>query len=467
MWARSLLCARAMKRSLLLNRSAWLVVFVAACGQPVPSDSNDVDLPLGDAPADDVKADGTWGAALTCKPIPNLPRLVEPAHHHLARRAHAAPHRRGDRLRQGLPHRRRAPSTPRPPRRPSASRSPTTRSSPPASRTSPSRPRADPVQDLVDRSRDRRRSRPVFAGLPFMSWYGSYAIHGPIDNFRAPNGGTLRRGFVSHGCIRMEAADVLELYGRIKGLASVPVHVQREPERRADGSRVDLPSAWIGAECGADCDCNFTGGFCQQNRYSERGFCSARCTGDCADRPASPTTFCVADPTRRQKGMCVPQADRAVNRDCRPYDHFVRAHASRASSQRHRRRCACRARPAGSAITASRAPTARTAPPARAPAPTLPASAPRAAPRYCPDEPGWPCDLLRRRRGPRQRLRAHLHAGVERQRVPRRLRLRAAQPRQRHQDRQVRLRAARLATFHRDRIHWPACPTDSQEKSRW
>ena len=32
-----------------------------------------------------------------------------------------------------------------------------------------------------------------FAGLPFLSFYGNYAIHGPIDNYRAPNGGNLRR----------------------------------------------------------------------------------------------------------------------------------------------------------------------------------------------------------------------------------------------------------------------------------
>ncbi len=54
---------------------------------------------------------------------------------------------------------------------------------------------------------DTGAQSPVFAGLPFMSWDGAYAIHGPIDNYTAPNGGNLRRGFVSHGCIRMEAAD--------------------------------------------------------------------------------------------------------------------------------------------------------------------------------------------------------------------------------------------------------------------
>ena len=117
---------------------------------------------------------------------------------------------------------------------------------------------------------------PVFAGLPFLSWSGSYAIHGPIDNYRAPNGGSLRRGYVSHGCIRMAAADVLEVYARIKGVASVPVHVQREAERTAAGGRVDA-APWIGSECRADADCAYPGGVCKPNRYSGRGFCSARC----------------------------------------------------------------------------------------------------------------------------------------------------------------------------------------------
>ena len=38
----------------------------------------------------------------------------------------------------------------------------------------------------------------------------------------------------------MEAADILEVYARIKGVAKVPVHVQKEPERWTDGRRVDV-----------------------------------------------------------------------------------------------------------------------------------------------------------------------------------------------------------------------------------
>jgi len=167
---------------------------------------------------------------------------------------------------------------------------------------------------------------PVFAGLPFMSWSGNYAIHGPIDNFRAPNGGTLRRGFVSHGCVRMEAADVLEVYARVSGAARVPVHVQRAAERADDGRTVDVPSKWIGAACSDDSECAYTNGFCATNHTSHAGFCSAHCAQYCADRTGYPSTFCVADPDHDGSGMCVPKAV-DQNFECRPYDHFAIAHA--------------------------------------------------------------------------------------------------------------------------------------------
>ena len=171
----------------------------------------------------------------------------------------------------------------------------------------------------------------MFAGLPFMSWSGNYAIHGPIDNFRADNGGTLRRGFVSHGCVRMEAADVLEVYGRIHTVANVPVHVQRERERAADGSTVDIPSKWIGEACREDSECSYDSGFCATNPVSHTGFCSAHCTQYCADRTGYAPTFCVADPANAGSGMCVPKAV-DQNFECRPYDHFAAVQAPRFQS---------------------------------------------------------------------------------------------------------------------------------------
>ena len=114
---------------------------------------------------------------------------------------------------------------------------------------------------------------------------------------------------------------MLELYARIKGVASVPVRVQREPERRPDRTKVDLASKWIGAECDEDAECGYTNGFCARNKLTQKGFCSARCTSTCADRKGNPQTFCVADPDAPGQGMCVAKAQRE-NFECRPYGHF-------------------------------------------------------------------------------------------------------------------------------------------------
>jgi hypothetical protein len=102
----------------------------------------------------------------------------------------------------------------------------------------------------------------------------------------------------------------------------VPVHVQRAPERRADGTRVDVDPKWVGAECGSDADCDFTGGFCETNPYDPRGFCSAPCTEYCADQAGYPTTFCVDDPAGGSGGICVPQAI-AQDYACRPYEQLT------------------------------------------------------------------------------------------------------------------------------------------------
>lgn len=307
--------------------SLVLVPWFLACAGDGGEEPGADDLPVGDLGGDDAKADGNWGAATTCKPVPNLPRLVKPEITvsidgltlHLVDRTtgfdKVFPVGVGARdtdetsLTYGE----------------SLSYYPLA---------------AYGKQDFVIKPStiqpckvwwtdpETGEKLPVFAGLPFLSWSGSYAIHGPIDNYRAPSGGNLRRGYVSHGCVRMEAADVLEVYARIKGVASVPVHVQREPERTAAGPRIELASRWIGAECSRDADCNYTGGVCKTNRWGGRGFCSARCTTTCADRAGQPATFCVADPDVAGAGMCVPKHT-AVDAGCRPFDHLVPATRSR------------------------------------------------------------------------------------------------------------------------------------------
>ncbi len=163
---------------------------------------------------------------------------------------------------------------------------------------------------------------PLFAGLPFLSFYGNYGIHGPIENYRSAHGGDLTRGFVSHGCFRMEAADISEVYARIKGVARVPVTMHRDVEYRADGSRVDVDEDWIGSECATDDDCGFEGGLCKQNKFTGTGWCTAACDRFCEDKAGYPGSFCVADPDDREQGICVNQVT-LKNHECRPTPGFA------------------------------------------------------------------------------------------------------------------------------------------------
>lgn len=171
---------------------------------------------------------------------------------------------------------------------------------------------------------DSGKQLPVFAGLPFIRLEGpptlAYGIHGPIDRYTEANGGTLRRGYVSHGCVRMQAADLVEVYALIQG-KKTPVRIQQAVERNANDRAIDIAEKWIGSECQVDADCNFTGGLCHSNSYSGRKFCTTRCDKFCTDRAAYPPTFCVADPDAAGKGMCVPKSV-PVDNTCRRYDHM-------------------------------------------------------------------------------------------------------------------------------------------------
>ena len=307
--------------------SAVAVMLLASCtAAPAPAPDPTLamssapaegdDLPLGDKPADD-KADGTWGDALNCKPIPELPQLVAPQITvslqgltlHLVDTATGY-----DKVFPIGPGQIESDET-----EPSFGESKSYYPIIGSGRQDFSlSPRTVNACRTMWTDPETKEQSPVFAGLPFMPFFGAYAIHGPIDGYRAKNGGSLRRGFVSHGCIRMEAADVSEVYARIKTLAKVPVHLQREPERLVSGARVDLASRWIGAECSTDGDCNYAGGACHANAYGGRGFCTASCTRGCADRAGAGETFCVADPSDSTKGMCVNKVV-AQNPDCRQF----------------------------------------------------------------------------------------------------------------------------------------------------
>lgn len=312
------------------------IVAIAACDgtadAPVESAPDDyADLTLGDV--QDYKDDGNWGAATTCKPIPNLTPLKDPAivvsldglTLHLVDR-------------QGSYDK----TFPIGPGAIEAGKSLTPVSTTRADQTFFAR--TDMPQGVDGPTSAQQvwswnykckmwwkddatgKYSPVFAGLPFIRLEGpsslGYGIHGPIDKFTQANGGQLRRGFVSHGCVRMEAADLVEVYALIQG-KKTPVRIQQSVERKADGKAVDLAAKWVGSECSIDADCNFAGGFCHTNGYSGRGFCSARCDRYCTDVALDPTgTFCVADPADATKGMCVKKSA-AVDNTCRRYDHLI------------------------------------------------------------------------------------------------------------------------------------------------
>ncbi len=301
------------------------LLLLAACGtddeastaDPATTPAAGDDLPLGDISADDAKADGQWGHALECKALPDYEVLVKPE-------IHLSVH--------GL----------------------TLRLYDPVSGFEKVFPIGPGAIDKSQGSRNFGESlsyqavllhggntfeitpstiqpcktwhgpsgTPVFAGLPFLSFYGNYGIHGPIDNYRAANGGNLRRGFVSHGCFRMEADGILEVYARIKGVAHVPVYMHREAERSGDDVRVNVKDTWVGAECAIDSDCTYEGGACKLNPYSGRGWCTMPCTRACPDKAGYPYTFCVADPQAPREGICVNQVV-AENFECRPYDRFA------------------------------------------------------------------------------------------------------------------------------------------------
>lgn len=163
---------------------------------------------------------------------------------------------------------------------------------------------------------DTGKASPVFAGLPFIRLAGppsaGYALHGPIDGFTAPTGGSLRRGYVSHGCVRMASADILEVFARIRGKSKVPVRIQQEVERDTAGVAVDLAAKWIGSECKADADCNYAGGKCSLGATGV-GTCTLPCTRTCPDRAGEVPTFCASN------GQCVPQASTTWNDGCDRY----------------------------------------------------------------------------------------------------------------------------------------------------
>lgn len=123
---------------------------------------------------------------------------------------------------------------------------------------------------------ERRYAPDYFGGFPFLrinalnsSGQHTYGFHGPIT-YTCPNGGRscsltdrqwfLQQGYVSHGCVRMEVEDIVELFWSVRDHAAVPVAIIGGEERDAAGRVVDLGTevtlwpegaAIEYAECGA------------------------------------------------------------------------------------------------------------------------------------------------------------------------------------------------------------------------
>lgn len=177
-----------------------------------------------------------------------------------------------------------------------------------------------------------------FDGLPFLrltalnrNGYATYGLHGPITS-------TLRRGYVSHGCMRMKADDIVRLFWLVRDHANTPVTIQKEVEVDAAGATVDVGTtpalyaigedipygasvgprnapapvrAWVGDPCELDDDCDGDGAFCHGS-----GVCALPCAGFCPDRAGYAPTFCIEDPFAADvSGMCVQRAD-ALNAYC-------------------------------------------------------------------------------------------------------------------------------------------------------
>lgn len=89
-----------------------------------------------------------------------------------------------------------------------------------------------------------RRYRPsYFDGLPFMRITArnsrgaqTYGFHGPIT-------GTLQRGYVSHGCMRMQPDDIVELFWLMRRYPGAKVSIQAEKRYTEEGELIDVTPA--------------------------------------------------------------------------------------------------------------------------------------------------------------------------------------------------------------------------------
>jgi len=193
-----------------------------------------------------------------------------------------------------------------------------------------------------------RSSPDYFAGLPFLritipnsDGHYTYGFHGPVTP-------VLRVGYVSHGCMRMRADDIIELFWLVRDHPGAPVSIQQAVELDAEGQPVvadsepkpweegdeiafdpDLgprPRGFIGDPCDKDGEC---GGYPGDEGFfcHPAGFCSQTCTSTCTDYFGRAETLCEAEPNR-VLGQCVSRAS-DLNLQCATLPGTVLSEATR------------------------------------------------------------------------------------------------------------------------------------------
>lgn len=107
----------------------------------------------------------------------------------------------------------------------------------------------------------QRFSPAYFGGFPFLRLTthnsrgeNTYGLHGPIT-YACAGGGKrcslsnrywyLVHDYVSHGCLRMDEADIVELFYLIKGHESVPVTIQKRVELDVEGNAIEVDDVAI------------------------------------------------------------------------------------------------------------------------------------------------------------------------------------------------------------------------------
>lgn len=125
-----------------------------------------------------------------------------------------------------------------------------------------------------------------------------------MSQVRAKNGGIL----LFHD-IHQSTADQLD--GILTTLEAEGFTFVRMDDTAAFPRLHGITPKFIGDTCDEDKDCTFGGGRCHA-----AGFCTQACNGSCPDATGKAPTFCIADDSIANAGMCVSKTH-ALNQECR------------------------------------------------------------------------------------------------------------------------------------------------------